>query len=84
MNAVSTKPFTTVLIEACVVGICLIPFAYIAGFIAKQIVSKPSLPEVCNKWNENYIMEINLFIAGFLFHLVFEYTGINKWYAENY
>ena len=78
------KPFITVFIEACVVGICLIPFTYLAGLLAQQLVSKPSLPEVCQSWNENYIMEINLFLAGFLFHLVFEYMYINKWYVDNY
>ena len=78
------KPLRTVLIEAIVVGLLLIPFTYVAGYIAKMIVSKPSLPDICRKWNENYIMEVNLFLAGFLFHIVLEYLGINEWYAKNY
>ena len=78
------KSVQKVIIEAVIVGILLIPFAYIAGYIAKSFVKKPSLPEVCSTWNENYIMEINLFIAGFLFHIVLEYAGINRKYAESY
>lgn len=73
-----------VIIEAIVVGLLLIPFTYIAGWIARSIVKKPSLPDVCASWNKNYIMEINLFIAGFLFHIVCELVGLNKWYAKNY
>ena len=76
--------FSTVFIEACVVGIALIPMVYIAGFIAKKLVAKPSLPEVCSTWNQNYIMEVNVFIAGFLFHMIAQYTGVNAWYVRNY
>ena len=78
------KSITTILIESIVVGLLLIPFTYVAGYLAKMIVSKPSLPDICKKWNKNYIMEINLFIAGFLFHLTLEVLGINEWYAKNY
>lgn len=73
-----------VIIEAIVVGVLLIPFTYVAGFIARNIVKKPSLPDVCQSWNKNYIMEVNLFIAGFLFHIVCELVGLNRWYALNY
>ena len=81
---VSPKSPLTVFLEACFVGVVLIGFTYASGLIARNIVSKPSLPEICSTWNENYIMEVNLFLAGFLFHIVFEYTGINKWYVDNY
>lgn len=80
----SQKSIKTIVIEAIIVGIILIPITYVAGVISKQIVNRPSLPEVCQTWNENYIMEINLFLAGFLFHILLEYIGVNKWYADNY
>jgi hypothetical protein len=72
-----------VLVEAIIVGIALIPFTYIAGFLAKLVTTKPNLPEICDEWNENYIMEVNLFLAGFLFHITFEVLGLNKWYCQN-
>ena len=80
----SVKSFLTVLLEACIVGILLIPFTYIAGYLVTIFMKKPSLPEICSTWNKYYIMEINLFVAGFLFHLVSEYSGLNKLYVDNY
>jgi len=80
----SNKALSTVLLEAIFVGILLIPFTYVAGFVASKIASKPSLPDICKSWNKNYIMEINLFLAGFLMHFVFEYIGVNRWYAKTY
>lgn len=78
------KSLQTVIIEALVVGILLIPFTYLGAFLAQPILKKPMLPDVCNKWNEFYVMEINLLVAGFLFHFVLEYLGVNAWYAKNY
>ena len=73
-----------VIVEAIVVGLLLIPMTYIAGIIARLIVQKPSLPDVCSKWNENYIMEVNLFLAGFFFHIICEVIGVNRWYVKQY
>ena len=80
----SNKPFTTVFVESVIVGLLLIPFAYLAGYFAKAVTSKPALPDICSKWNKYYIMEINLFLTGFIFHMVFEYFGLNRAYAKNY
>jgi len=80
----STKSFQTVLLEAVLVGLLLIPFTFIAGIISKVVTKKPSLPEICKSWNQFYIMEVTLIIAGILFHLVFEYLGINKRYVDSY
>lgn len=72
----SNKSFTLILIESVIIGLALIPFTYITGYIAKFITKKPTLPDVCSKWNEYYIMEVNLFLAGFLLHLAFVYSGL--------
>lgn len=71
-----------VLLEAIIVGLLLIPCTYITGYLAKELVGKPMLPDVCTEWNKYYIMEINLFLAGMLFHLVAEITGVNEFYCR--
>ena len=71
-----------VLVEAIVVGLLLIPFTYIAGALAKRLVGKPALPDICKTWNKYYIMEVNLFLAGFLFHIWAELAGLNKYYVQ--
>ena len=79
-----SKSFLKIVIESIVVGILLIPITIIAGWLVTAIVNKPSLPEVCATWNKHNIMEINLFVAGFLFHMISEYSGLNNWYCKNY
>ena len=68
--------------EAIVVGIIMVAVGtFVSFFIAK--ISKIDLPPVCKKWNENYIMELCLFLTGLLGHLLFEFIGANKWYCKN-
>ena len=68
-------------IEAFTVGIVLIIIAYLVTFIISKLYSS-NLPKICKKWNKNHIMEISLFFIGFLTHLFFEFTGLNKWYCR--
>lgn len=71
--------------EAVFVGILLIIFVFISQFILKALGWPMSnMPEVCKGWNSTHIMEATLFLAGFLFHSVFEYAGLNKKYVDNY
>lgn len=73
MIGLSKKTVITVLIEAIVVGICLLGLVKILGnFILTS-------PQTIN----TDIIKV-IFISGFLFHIIFEYTGINFWYATNY
>lgn len=71
--------------EGFLVGILLIIFIYLASYILR-VGSYPMIatPEECKKWNDTYIMEATAFVAGFLFHISFEYLGINEYYAKNY
>ncbi|MDC3332922.1 hypothetical protein OAV62_01640 [bacterium] len=78
------KSLQTIILEALVVGFILIPFVYVTAFIAKPFMKSPKLPAACKQWNKYFAMEINLLIAGFLFHFVLEYLGVNKWYVDNY
>jgi hypothetical protein len=70
--------------EGIFVGLSLIVFVYISSGIVSNFNLKPSLPEICASWNQKYVMEITLFVAGFLFHVTFELLGLNKWYCANY
>ncbi len=68
------------LFEAICVGITVVIFGYIGGYIAKKILPKVKLGEHFNKY---HIMEVSLFIAGALLHLFFEIVGLNQWYCVN-
>jgi len=74
MDKVSKKPILTVIVEAIVVGAGLIAFVY----FVETYLSKYAPNVIQNKKIQN------LFLSGFLFHIVFEYTGINMWYAKDY
>jgi hypothetical protein len=67
------KPVITVITEAFIVGICLLA---LTKLLENFIVKTP----------EKIDMDIIklIFISGFLFHIIFEYTGINFWYSINY
>lgn len=64
----SKKSVSFVMTEAVVVG---------AGLISLYWLVDQVLGESFDKW-------VKLFVAGFIFHLVFEWSGINLWYALEY
>lgn len=70
------------IIEGCVVGIVLVVIGIIVTNIFRGIYNN-NLPDVCKDWNKNHIMEINLFLIGFIAHMLFEWIGANKWYCNN-
>ena len=41
------------------------------------------LPKGCREWNKNHIMEISLFLTGFIAHIIFELFGLNNWYCKH-
>lgn len=69
------KKFTTILIESLVIGL----IAVIYFFILNLIVPKNILS--LNDTNRTLLL---IFLSGGLVHLVFEYTGLNKKYVDNY
>lgn len=77
------RSFGQVFIEAVIIGILVIVLGYIVGWLTKPFLGV-SLPEVCMRWNKNYMMEINLFLIGFIFHMVSEYSGLNVWFCKTY
>ena len=73
---------TRLLIEAIAVGIIVLIVGSIVSAIFRLFTSK-SLPSVCKDWNKYYVMEICLFITGFLTHIFCEMVSLNKWYCKN-
>lgn len=71
------------LIELIVVGIMVVLFGYVSGFIVGKF-NKMDMPAVCASWNKDYVMEKSLFVTGVLVHLFCEITGINRSYCINY
>jgi len=66
--------------EAVFIGIAVVMMGYVASMIVRPYF-KVDLPEICKSWNKKHVMEWSLFITGFLLHIFFEITGINKTYA---
>lgn len=58
------------IIEAVAVGFGLVVLWYLFNIINKRFSNK-----------DNII--ISLFIVGALFHLIAEFSGVNKWYCRN-
>ena len=70
------------IIEAFFVGLVVVLMGTIvSGVFAYSL--KADLPPVCKDWNKNYVMEISLFLTGFITHLMLEVVGLNAWYCKN-
>lgn len=77
----SLKPISTVLLEAIVVGILLIVvYKGVEALFFSNIPTNQIHPAALNTKNQYYI----LFLAGAIFHILCEYTGINIWYVKEY
>jgi uncharacterized membrane protein YedE/YeeE len=68
------KSFGLVLTEAFVVGICLVILVY---FVKQFVNFIPNL----SGYRDNIEFYI---IVGMLFHVLFEYSGLNLWYSKEY
>ena len=70
------------LMEALFVGLLVLLVGTVVSFVIGALFSV-DLPAVCKKWNKNHIMELSLFLTGFIAHLLCEFVGLNKWYCKN-
>ena len=68
--------------EAIAVGFLNLLVGSVVGYVLGMMFGV-DLPAVCKNWNKNHIMELSLFITGFLIHILCEFTGLNKWYCIN-
>ena len=71
------KPIAKVcLVEAPVVGTLLVVLFSLILVLLNFI---PLFKE-----NHNIHMMLSVFISGYLFHILCEYTGVNTWYSKDY
>lgn len=73
-----------VLIEASAVGVLTVICTLIAGFILHNAGYPATHTGECADWNKYHIMETTAFLAGFMFHLGAQYSGLNDYYVQNY
>ena len=66
--------------EATFVGVLVVIVGYIASMLLKPYLGM-SLPDICKTWNKKHVMEISLFVTGFIVYIIMEKAGINKKYA---
>ena len=67
---------SNLLLKAVYTGIVFIILGLIMSMVFKSL--KPELPADCEKWDENHIMEISLFAAGFVFRYLLENKMISN------
>ena len=75
LSKVSKKSVWYVLFEAFIVGVILV--------LIVNLLRVTILPYIPNFTGKNANIEL-LFLAGVLFHLLFEYSGLNLWYSKKY
>jgi hypothetical protein len=68
--------------EAVIMGIIVVVLGYVVGYFTKPFFSV-DLPDVCKSWNDKYMLEVNLFLIGFIAHVGFELAGLNSWYCKH-
>jgi hypothetical protein len=73
LEQVSKKAITQVLLEAVVVGGGLVVLMYLISNYQQSVL----------KSRQSNVLEL-AFISGLSFHLIFEYSGLNLWYAKDY
>lgn len=71
------------LAEAVFVGLLVVIVGLIVHFLINKVRPQQT-PDHCRDWNKNHIMEICLFVTGAFTHLICEFSGVNKWYVNQY
>ena len=69
-------PFKQLMKEAIVVGAFLVILFFIVHYVAMKMYGDKAM-------TDHIILAVQLFIAGFVFHVGCEYTGVNHWYCSN-
>jgi hypothetical protein len=78
------KPSFLLFFHSIMAGLISVLLGYIATFIVRPL--RIPLPEICKSWNKNHLMEVSLFLVGFILFLILYFTGHitwnNKWYFQ--
>lgn len=63
--------------QAVIVGILTV----LIGLLLSMALSflKPELGPECEKWNKYYVMEVSLFLTGFILRYVMEHRVVNQY-----
>ena len=72
-----------IIIEAIFVGIITVIIGYMSKYILDKLYNMEEKINIYESWNKNYIMEQNLFLTGFLIHIICQISGINTWYCKH-
>lgn len=67
-----------ILIEGVIVGIVIVILGYFIVYDLNKYIM-----DYLNIKNKKFIKLMNLFMSGFLTHILFELGGFNKWYCKN-
>ena len=70
------------IMESAFVGIILVLVATVVSKMFGKDVEK-KLPPKLRDWNKDHVMEKSLFVSGFMIHILFEFSGVNKWYCKH-
>jgi hypothetical protein len=76
MLSVNSKSFYQAILFGVITVLLGLIFSMIFSFL------KPDLPESCNEWDTNYVMEIGLFFTGFILRLLLD-TDLGKKYLNS-
>lgn len=69
--------FQDLLIESAIAGVMLVAIGIALHYITIELFKQP------HDMNDIKVFAVHLLVAGFIFHLISEWTGINKWYCKN-
>ena len=72
-----------IIIEAIFVGIITIIIGHLSRYLLNKFYNIEEKINIYENWNKNYIMEKQLFVTGFLIHIICQISGINHWYCKN-
>jgi hypothetical protein len=76
-NNLSFEYIKKLVVEAIVVGITFGAFATLISYLYAKFTDKDT------KFLKNKGMYLTLFVSGFLYHIICDITGVNKWYCNN-